>query len=169
MGAASARAIASSGLVLVDRLAGGAIIAAMAAMVVVVSLQVLLRYAFNTSLDWAEDIARLLFVWSIFLAIPLGVKQGSHIGIELLVMRLPPPGRTFLVRCMALGCAALMAVVCYQCVLLTAQQWDEFMPTLNVTAALFMVPVAFGAAHSALHFTALALSGAPPKVQVAAE
>ncbi len=169
MGAASARAIASSGLVLVDRLAGGAIIAAMAAMVVVVSLQVLLRYAFNTSLDWAEDIARLLFVWSIFLAIPLGVKQGSHIGIELLVMRLPPPGRTFLVRCMALGCAALMAVVCYQGVLLTVQQWDEFMPTLNVTAALFMVPVAFGAAHSALHFAALAISGAPPRVEVLVE
>ena len=164
-----ARTIASSGLGLVDRFAGGAIIAAMAAMVVVVSLQVLLRYAFNTSLDWAEDIARLLFVWSIFLAIPLGVKQGSHIAIELLTSRLPPPARTFLVRVMALGCAALMALVCYQSALLTVQQWDEFMPTLNVTAALFMMPVAFGAAHSALHFTALALSGAPPKMQVAAE
>lgn len=165
----SARTITSSALGLVDRFASGAIIAAMAAMVVVVSLQVLLRYAFNTSLDWAEDIARLLFVWSIFLAIPLGVKQGSHIGIELLTSHLPPPARTFSVRVMALGCAALMAVVCYQSALLTVQQWDEFMPTLNVTAALFMVPVAFGAAHSALHFTALALSGAPPKVQVLAE
>jgi len=165
----TARAIVASGLGLVDRLAGVAIVATMAAMVVVVSLQVLLRYAFNTSLDWAEDVARLLFVWSIFLAIPLGVKQGAHIGIELLVVQLPPTVRTCLVRLMALGCAALMAVVGYQCALLAAQQWDEFMPTLNVTAALFMVPVAFGAAHSALHFTALAISGAPPRVQVAGE
>ena len=165
----SARAMASLGLGLIDRIAGGAIIAAMAAMVVVVSLQVLLRYAFNTSLDWAEDMARLLFVWSIFLAIPLGVKQGSHIGIELLIIHLPSLARTFSIRAMALGCAALMAVVCYQSALLTVQQWDEFMPTLNVTAALFMVPVAFGAAHSVLHFMTLAISGAPPKVQVAAE
>lgn len=165
----SARAIASSGLGLVDRFAGGAIIAAMAAMVVVVSLQVLLRYAFNASLDWAEDIARLLFVWSIFLAVPLGVKRGSHIAIELLTIHLPPPARMFLVRVMALGCAALMAVVCYQSALLTVQQWDEFMPTLNVTAALFMVPVAFGAAHSVLHFAALAISGAPPRVEVLVE
>lgn len=131
-------------------------------MVVVVSLQVLLRYAFNTSLDWAEDVARLLFVWSIFLAVPLGVKQGSHIAIELLTLRLPPPTRTFFVRVMALACAALMTVVCYQSALLTVQQWDEFMPTLNVTAALFMVPVAFGAAHSALYFALLAVAGAPP-------
>ena len=165
----SARTIASSGLGLIDRFAIGAIIASMAAMVVVVSLQVLLRYAFNASLDWAEDIARLLFVWSIFLAIPLGVKQGSHIGIELFVIHLPAAARTFFVRVMALGCAALMAVVCYESALLTVQQWDEFMPTLNVTAALFMVPVAFGAAHSALHFAALAISGAPPRVEVLVE
>ena len=165
----SARAIASSGLGLIDRCASGTIIAAMAAMVVVVSLQVLLRYAFNASLDWAEDIARLLFVWSIFLAVPLGVKRGSHIAIELLTVRLPPPARVFFIRIMALGCAALMTVICYQSALLTVQQWDEFMPTLNVTAALFMVPVAFGAAHSALHFAALAISGAPPRVEVLVE
>jgi len=150
------------GLALLDRLVGGAIIAAMAAMVVVVSLQVLLRYVFNTSLDWAEDVARLLFVWSIFLAIPLGVKQGSHIAIELVTLRLAPAARALLLRVMALGCAALMAVVCYQSTLLTLQQWDEFMPTLNVTAALFMVPVAFGAAHSTLYFAWLAGAGRLP-------
>ncbi len=150
------------GLALLDRLVGGAIIAAMAAMVVVVSLQVLLRYVFNTSLDWAEDVARLLFVWSIFLAIPLGVKQGSHIAIEVLTVHLRPAAQAFFFRAMALGCAALMAVVCTQSTLLTVQQWDEFMPTLNVTAALFMVPVAFGAAHSTLYFVLLAIAGTPP-------
>jgi len=165
----TARAIAASGLGLVDRLAGVAIVAAMAAMVVVVSLQVLLRYAFNTSLDWSEDVARLLFVWSIFLAVPLGVKRGAHIGIELLVVQLSPAVGTFLVRVMALGCAALMGVIGYQCILLVAQQWDEFMPTLNVTAALFMVPLAIGAVHSALHFVAIAISGVRPRVQAAGE
>jgi TRAP-type C4-dicarboxylate transport system permease small subunit len=154
------------GLALLDRLVGGAIIAAMAAMVVVVSLQVTLRYVFNTSLDWAEDVARLLFVWSIFLAIPLGVKQGSHIAIQLLTLHLAPAVRKLLFRVMALGCAALMAVVCYQSTLLTVQQWDEFMPTLNVTAALFMVPVAFGAAHSTLNFVLLAIAGTPPARKV---
>lgn len=157
------------GLALLDRLVGGTVIAAMAAMVVVVSLQVLLRYVFNTSLDWAEDVARLLFVWSIFLAIPLGVKQGSHIAIELLTLHLRPAAQAYLFRAMALGCAALMAVVCYQAALLTVQQWDEFMPTLNVTAALFMVPVAFGAAHSALYFAKLAVSGATGQIQVRVE
>ena len=40
----------------IDRVAAVVIIAIMAAMVVVVSLQVFLRYAFNTSIDWADDV-----------------------------------------------------------------------------------------------------------------
>ena len=73
-----------------DRLACWVIMLAMALMVAVVSVQVLLRYGFNSSLDWADDIGRLLFVASVFLAVPIAVKQGAHISIGLLVERLSP-------------------------------------------------------------------------------
>ena len=66
------------------------IIAAMAVMIVVVSVQVALRYALNTSLDWSDEVSRMLFVWCMFLAIPLGIREGAHVGIELLVGHLPP-------------------------------------------------------------------------------
>jgi TRAP-type C4-dicarboxylate transport system permease small subunit len=39
-------------------------------MVAVVSAQVALRYGFNRSIDWADEVGRLAFVWAIFLAIP---------------------------------------------------------------------------------------------------
>jgi TRAP-type transport system small permease protein len=149
----------------VDRAAITVIVAAMGAMVFVVSLQVLLRYAFNTSLDWAEDIARLTFVWAIFLAIPLGVRGGAHIGIELLTNHLPAPAQRACIRGSALLCAGLMTVVGYYSTLLVIQQWDEMLPTLEITAALFMVPVAFGAAHSVLHLLAIAISGTAPRAQ----
>jgi TRAP-type C4-dicarboxylate transport system permease small subunit len=69
------------------------IIAAMAVMIVVVSVQVALRYLLNTSLDWSDEVSRLLFVWGMFLAIPLGIREGAHVGIELLVGHLPPAWR----------------------------------------------------------------------------
>ena len=56
----------------VDRAVCAVIVAIMAGMVLVVSVQVLLRYGFNASLDWADDVGRLLFVWSIFLGIQIG-------------------------------------------------------------------------------------------------
>lgn len=153
----------------VDRGAAVVIIVAMAGMVAVVSLQVLLRYAFNTSLDWAEDIARLTFVWAIFLGIPLGVRSGAHIGIELLTMHFPPGLQRAAVRLSALLGSALMSVAAWYAARLVGEQWDEMLPTLDITAALFMIPVAFGMAHSTLHLLLIAYTGEAPRVQGLAE
>ena len=137
-----------------DALAAGlrvVVVVTMAAMVVVVTAQVLLRYGFNTSLDWGEDMARLLFVWTMFLAIPLGVKDGAHIGIELLVRRFPLAPQRALTRFMAALAAVLMATVAWQALLLVIGQWDENLPTLAISTGLFMVPVCLGAVISILY------------------
>ncbi len=136
-----------------------AIVATMSGMVAVVSMQVLLRYVFNDSLDWGEDVARLLFVWSIFLAIPLGIKSGAHVSIELLVRSLPAAHQRWLTRATAVLSIVLMTVVFYQAAILVIDQWDENLPALNVSVSLFMVPVCIGAAHSVLHLLRLAATG----------
>ena len=152
-----------------DQIARVTIIATLSGMVAVVSAQVVLRYGLNTSLDWGEDIARLLFVWSIFLAVPLGVNSGAHIGIELLVRVLPDAARRWLTRLTATFACALMAVVAYQAAILVLDQWDENLPTLEISAALFMVPVCAGAAHSVLHLLRVVASGVAPTQQGSAE
>ncbi len=153
----------------IDRVAAVVIIAIMAAMVVVVSLQVFLRYAFNTSIDWADDVGRLLFVWAIFLTIPLGIREGIHIGIELVVKLFSPAVQRALLRLMGTLTIIMMAVVCYQAVMVTIDQWDELLPTLDVTVAIFMIPVAIGAAHSVLHLLRLVALGVQPQAKEAIE
>lgn len=155
--------LAARALGWLDQAARLAVIAAMSGMVAVVSSQVLLRYGFDASLDWGEDIARMLFVWSIFLAVPLGVKAGAHIGIELLVRALPDDAQRWLTRLTALFSTILMGVVCTQAGMLVLEQWDENLPTLDVPVALFMLPVCIGAAHSVLHLLGLIASGTPPQ------
>ena len=80
--ATNSEATAARALAALDRGAFWAVTLVMGAMVGLVSIQVLLRYAFQNSIDWADDVSRLLFVASIFLAVPLGVKEGAHIGTE---------------------------------------------------------------------------------------
>jgi TRAP-type C4-dicarboxylate transport system permease small subunit len=139
----------------IDRLARWVIVAASAAMIIIVSAQVLLRYGFNTSIDWSEEISRLLFVWSMFLAIPLGIREGAHVGIELLTTHLDRSVRIPLARACALGGAAIMVVVFWQAVNVAALTWDEMMQSLNLSTNWFMVPLAIAAAHSFLHFVQL--------------
>jgi TRAP-type C4-dicarboxylate transport system permease small subunit len=130
---------------------------------------VFLRYAFNTSIDWADDVGRLLFVWAIFLTIPLGIREGIHIGIELVVKLFSPAVQRALLRLMGTLTIIMMAVVCYQAVMVTIDQWDELLPTLDVTVAIFMIPVAIGAAHSVLHLLRLVALGAQPQASEAIE
>jgi TRAP-type transport system small permease protein len=152
-----------------DRLVGVLVMIAMGLIVAVVSVQVLLRYGFNSSLDWADDIGRLLFIASVFLAIPIGIKQNAHIGIELLVARLQPEYRNLLARCMALLGAVMMALIAWFTVRVAAEQWSEMLPTVELTVAAFMVPVGIGAAHSALHLLKIVAYGPPVRSDLAAE
>jgi TRAP-type transport system small permease protein len=138
-----------------DRLARWLIIAASALMIGIVTAQVFLRYGFNASIDWSEEISRLLFVWSMFLAIPLGIREGAHVGIELLVTHIAPQIRDVLKKGCAIGGAALMVVVFWQAVKVAAVTWDEMMQSLNLSTNWFMVPVAIAAAHSFFHFLQL--------------
>jgi TRAP-type C4-dicarboxylate transport system permease small subunit len=144
-----------------DTLAGWTIIAMLGVMVVVVSLQVLLRYALNNSLGFADEMSRLTFVWSIFLGIPLGIRLGAHIGMELLSARFPPLMQDILSRVLAAVAAAMMVLVAWQSAVVAFDQWDEMMASINASAAWFIVAVGVGCAHSALHLAWIVLTGKP--------
>lgn len=58
--------------------------------VVLVILNVILRYVFNTGLYWSEEVATTCFVWSVFIGAAACYKRGMHIGIDMLI-RLTPP------------------------------------------------------------------------------
>lgn len=148
-----------------DQLVTGLLLAAVAVMVGVVSAQVALRYGFNRSIDWADEIGRLAFVWSIFLAIPLGVRQGAHIGIDIVSDKLPEAWRGMLKRAGAAVCALMMFAIAWAALGVAREQWDELMATLDWSVGWFIVPVGMGALLSALHLLRIVVVG-PPAAQV---
>jgi TRAP-type C4-dicarboxylate transport system permease small subunit len=161
--------LAGGGLAAIDWTVGMLIVVAMAAMATIVAVQVGLRYGLNESLDWADEVSRLAFVWAVFLAIPLGIKRGAHVGIALLTGWLPGAARRGLSRLISLLALALMAVVAWQAAILVRNQWDEPMSTLDVSVGLFMLPLAIGAAHSVLHLLAGVIRGEQGNVAAAVE
>ncbi|MDO5688733.1 MAG: TRAP transporter small permease [Tissierellia bacterium] len=60
------------------------LILSLAAMVIIVVIQVLTRYVFFYSLPWSEESSRYLFAWLIFLGASVGVRDDSQIGIDLI-------------------------------------------------------------------------------------
>jgi TRAP-type C4-dicarboxylate transport system permease small subunit len=152
-----------------DRMVTAALLVAVAVMVGVVSAQVALRYGLNRSIDWADEISRLAFVWSIFLAIPLGVRQGAHIGIDIVVLKFPPRVQAVLRRAAAAVSAAMMGVIAWAALGVAREQWDELMSTLDWSVGWFIVPVGVGAGLSALHLVRIAIEGPPDVAAGSAE
>lgn len=58
-------------------------------MVSVIFLQVIMRFIFNNSLSWSEELGKFLFVWISWIGISIGHKRKEHIKITLLVEKFP--------------------------------------------------------------------------------
>lgn len=71
-----------------------------------VLLQIVLRYVFNAPLVWTDEAAQYLFVWVSFLGWSMATRKRIHIGISVVIDRLPAPARRAL---HALWCALQVA------------------------------------------------------------
>lgn len=58
-----------------------------------VFFQVIMRYVFDSSLGWSEELARYVFLWQIWLGASYAAKQSRHIRIEMLKDILPPKAK----------------------------------------------------------------------------
>jgi len=64
---------------------------------VVLFVQVVMRYVFNNSLSWSEELARYLFIWLVFIGISFGAKQMKHLKIDVFLNVFPKKFRPYVV------------------------------------------------------------------------
>jgi TRAP-type C4-dicarboxylate transport system permease small subunit len=102
-----------------------AIVLCLVLMVVLVFGNVVLRYAFNAGITTSEEVSRFLFVWMIFLGAIIALRDHSHLGVDILVRRLPAGGKKF--------CAILsLLLMLYVNWLLLQGSWAQTMINLDV-------------------------------------
>ncbi len=93
-----------------DQLLRGLLALLLGVLTVCVFLQVLVRFVFKYPLPWTEEVARIAFVYSIFVGATVAVREKAHINVDFVLVLLPPP----VARAVKLLGTALMAVfLCY--------------------------------------------------------
>jgi TRAP-type transport system small permease protein len=93
------------------RLAEALLVLMLAAMVVMVFGNVVLRYGFNSGLDFSEELSRFFFIWITFLGAIIAMREKAHLGLDTLVRVLPRAGKKVcfgLSNALMLGCCVLM-------------------------------------------------------------
>ncbi len=150
-------------LAAVDWVSERIIMLIMAVMLTIVTAQVFMRYILNRSLDWSDETATLCFVWTVFMALPLALRNGGHIVMEMLLTSVSAQWRDRLYRAMAVLSLLLMILITWEAWLLARDNWDEIIPVLNISGGLFYLAVAVGAGHTALRTVEICLTGEPQK------
>lgn len=129
----------------VTRLLEITIAASLALMAILVFANVVLRYVFDSGLALSEELARLLFVWVIFLGAILASREHAHLGLDSLVRRLPPLWKKAFI-----AVSGLLMLGC--CLLFVSGGWDQTVinldnayPVLGISYAwLYAAAVVFG-------------------------
>ena len=96
----------------------------LAAMTLIMGIQIFSRYALGQSLSWSEEVTRFLFIWSGFLSVSYCSKKCLSIKIEQFVAAFPRRGK------------ALFKVVNH---------------TFELIFFLYMIPFAYSYMMSAIH------------------
>lgn len=69
----------------------------MSFMTLLIFLQVVMRYVFNNSLSWSEELARYVFIWLIYIGISYGCKLRKHIKIDAALYLFPKAARPYVI------------------------------------------------------------------------
>lgn len=134
---------------LFDRLADGyfklielVLVLCLGLMVIMVLGNVILRYGFNSGITVSEELSRFLFVWLVFLGAIVGMHENAHLGVDILVRRLPVVGRKV---CLALSEA--MMLLC--CILFFWGTWQQHDINVGNLAPVTELPMewVFGVAY----------------------
>ncbi len=124
-----------------DILLDGVVAVLLAVTLILSFLQVVARYIFLVSTPWSEELARLFFVWGVFLGAAVGVKRNLHTRVDFLFQRLSVRASALVLAGMDLlvaGMAVVMVLYGGQLVFATR---SDFSTSLGYPRNLFYLPV----------------------------
>ena len=82
-----------------------------------VFLDVVLRFGFNTGVDWFQEVTLYMMAWFVLFGASYGVKVGAHIGVDSFVKLFPLKTRR------ALGVISVSICIAY-CVIFMIGAWN---------------------------------------------
>lgn len=135
-----------------------AVALAMGMMAVIISAEVFFRYVLNSSLYFSEELSRFCFIWAGFLGASLALREGGHIGVTVLVDRLPPAVQRRMLAVARVLVLLLLLVVMVAGASVLPDQWAQQTSTLGFSVFWFYLAVPVGALLMAVQLVALSCS-----------
>jgi len=142
----------------VDRLTSLICIVLILFMTVEVIVAVFFRYALDAPIKWGEELARLVMVWAGLLGVSIALKDGEHIGLEVLVGRLTGrslAGCNLIVHSLV---GVFLVVLLLWGINISIAAWGTFLPALQIKWTWSHLAVPVSACIQLIHLGAMILN-----------
>ncbi|EFQ22652.1 Tripartite ATP-independent periplasmic transporter DctQ component [Aminomonas paucivorans DSM 12260] len=106
--------------------------------VVLVFFQVVMRYVFQNSLSWSEELARYIFLWQTWLGASYAVKEHRHLRVEMLADRFKGRARLVFELFVLVVWFGFSGFLAYQ-----GYQMTSFLAQSGQTSAAMQIPISW--------------------------
>lgn len=127
-----------------DRLEEAILVGTFALMVTIIFVQIIMRYIFNNSLSWSEELGKFLFVWISWLGISIGAKRKEHIKITMFVDKCSPQLKLVCDILSELIVLGICAVTAYYGIELVISQYKIFFAGIKISMSWGYLSVVIG-------------------------
>ncbi len=121
---------------------------------VILFVNVILRYFFNSGWEWAEEFARYSIVWIVFLGGSICARKGMHLTVDAVAVRLPEGKQRILrmlVNAVCIAFCIFLVVYGIEMVEL-ARDTDQLTPGLEMPIFYVYLAIPAGGALMAVRF-----------------
>jgi len=105
-------------------------------MIVLVIVNVFLRYLFNYSIYWAEEVATICFVWCVFVGASATYKHKMDMGVDVLVTKAPIKIQQAIRLMVNLILLILNGYIFYMAIVFTKIAWAKPTAVLGLSSAV---------------------------------
>ena len=101
---------------------------------ILVVINIVLRYIFNSGLVWSEEVATGCFVWSVFIGAVAVFKHRGHVGVDIIVKKMPQSVQKAVALITDIILVALNGYTSYLSILYISKSYTKMTPVLGISS-----------------------------------
>lgn len=140
-----------------------------AAMTILVLLQVVLRYGLAVPLPWVEEATILMMIWLTFAGTAAALRRGAHVSATMAVDRLPKKAQALLAQVSLAAVLVFSLVVAWQGAMLMQSVAGQRTAALGMPMTFAYAIIPIGSLLTAVQAAAAMLRGAHASSGLATE
>ncbi|MBD3305971.1 TRAP transporter small permease subunit [candidate division KSB3 bacterium] len=136
----------------IQKIEEGALIIAMALIVLLMALQVFTRYVVKMPVPWSAELGTFCLVWMVFLGAAIGARRGRHVKVETLISRCPAGVQYVVQLVIHVGLLVILAILAYFGFIRAQMSSSSILPATGIPMNALMLSVSVASVLMFLHY-----------------